>query len=171
LSGLPADYDLKLYNSSGTLLNTSQNVGTTTETIKYNTTSVGTYYAYVYGYGGVFNASACYSLNASISGTAFKLGEDLTNDSDKPTALVLPNLFPNPSSGNVRLEVNFIEPSERVSVFVFDMLGKLVISYDYQNVEGLLSTNLNLSDATNGIYTVAIKSDFGQETRKLIIAK
>jgi hypothetical protein len=171
LSGLPADYDLKLYNSSGTLLSTSQNSGTTSETIKYNTTSVGTYYAYVYGYGGVYNTSACYSLNASISGTAYKLEEDLANDSGKPTTHVVPNLYPNPSSGNVVLELNFLESSEMVSISVFDMLGKLIKTDNYQNVEGLFSTTLNMTEASNGIYTVSIKSDFGQDSRKLIIAR
>ncbi|MEY4926169.1 MAG: hypothetical protein RI894_605, partial [Bacteroidota bacterium] len=50
LAGLPADYDVKLYNSAGTQLAVSQNAGTTAESIIYNNGAVGTYYVYVYGY-------------------------------------------------------------------------------------------------------------------------
>ena len=51
LSNLPADYDLRLYNSAGTLLSTSANGGNAVEQIKYNNAPVGTYYIRVYGWG------------------------------------------------------------------------------------------------------------------------
>lgn len=171
LSGLPADYDLKLYNSSGTLLATSQNSSTTSETVKYNNGAVGTYYAYVYGYGGVYSATSCYTLNASISSTAFKVGEEETNDGGKPMSDASIRLYPNPSTGNVTLNLNFDDNNETVIVRVIDMLGKVVRSYEYNNVEGLFTSNIELSDAANGIYNVTISSDSGTESRKLIIAK
>jgi len=44
LTNLPADYDLKLYNSGGSLLSSSTNTGTTAESVGYSTTYPGTYY-------------------------------------------------------------------------------------------------------------------------------
>ncbi|MBX2978778.1 MAG: fibronectin type III domain-containing protein [Flavobacteriales bacterium] len=69
LFGLPADYDLRLRNSAGTVLQTSQNGGTSSEFISY-TADAGTYYAEVYGYSGANNASICYSLSITVSPVA-----------------------------------------------------------------------------------------------------
>lgn len=66
LSNVPADYDLRLRNSVGDVLQTSQNGGTNTEFISF-TAGAGTYYAEVYGYAGANNATVCYSLSLSAS--------------------------------------------------------------------------------------------------------
>ncbi|HEU4963237.1 MAG TPA: M4 family metallopeptidase [Bacilli bacterium] len=64
LTNLPGDYDLYLYNSAGTELTKSWNGGTTSESISYNATATGTYYAKVVGYNGV-NSSSAYALKAT----------------------------------------------------------------------------------------------------------
>jgi len=61
LSTLPANYDVRLYNSAQTQVAISQNNGTTSETINY-TAAAGTYYVKVYGSGNANNASSCYDL-------------------------------------------------------------------------------------------------------------
>lgn len=55
VTNLPADYDVKMYNSSVTLLYTSQNGGTTSEQIIRNSTTATTLYLKVYGYSSAFN--------------------------------------------------------------------------------------------------------------------
>src|SRR4029077_2357948 len=72
LTNLPFDYDLKLYNPSGTQVGSSANGSTTSETITYNTSTVGTYKAYVFGYGGAYSATKCYSLKAEISASTLR---------------------------------------------------------------------------------------------------
>ncbi|MBL7964181.1 MAG: fibronectin type III domain-containing protein [Flavobacteriales bacterium] len=62
LSGLPADYDLRLLTSGGVQLATSQNGGTSSEFISYPGASAGTYIVHVYGYAGAFHAQHCYAL-------------------------------------------------------------------------------------------------------------
>jgi hypothetical protein len=74
VTDLPADYDVKLYNQYGWLVGISQNWGTTSETIVFNTTSyygVGTYRVYVYGYGGAHNSTKCYNLKVEISSAPY----------------------------------------------------------------------------------------------------
>ncbi|MBS1609598.1 MAG: M4 family metallopeptidase, partial [Bacteroidetes bacterium] len=61
LTNLPADYDVRLYNSNGTQLAASQNAGTTSETITRNATNAATYYLQVYGYNKA-NSTSCYTL-------------------------------------------------------------------------------------------------------------
>jgi N-acetyl-anhydromuramyl-L-alanine amidase AmpD len=52
LTTLPADYDLELYNASGTLLYSSTAASTNPETIIYNGAPAATYFVKVYGYNG-----------------------------------------------------------------------------------------------------------------------
>lgn len=62
LSGLVADYDLRLLSSTGTVLAQSELGGTASEFITYPNAPAGTYHAYVFGYNGAFDANACYAL-------------------------------------------------------------------------------------------------------------
>lgn len=65
LSGLVADYDVRLLNSGGTHLAISQNGGTNAESISYSNAVPGTYVVHVYGYGGAFSSTMCYTLSVS----------------------------------------------------------------------------------------------------------
>lgn len=169
LTNLPLDYDLKLYNSSGTTLATSQNGGTTAEGIKYNNAAVGTYYARVYGYNNAYTASACYTLRASTSSTAFRFGDEEQNDSNKPMSDMQYSLYPNPSSGMVNLDMYFDEAMEKVNVRVFDMMGREVRAYEFNEAVGNVKANIDMNDAANGIYHVVISSPAGKEMKKMII--
>jgi hypothetical protein len=71
LSNLVLDYDLELYNASGTLLYSSTLSGTTAETITYNTAPAATYYVKVYGYNNNTSSTA-YTLRISTQGTAWR---------------------------------------------------------------------------------------------------
>ncbi|TCP65116.1 M4 family metallopeptidase [Baia soyae] len=64
LTNLPEDYDLYLYNSSGTLLTSSEEGGKTSESISYRGSARGTYYVKVVGYNGK-NSSSAYALKAT----------------------------------------------------------------------------------------------------------
>ncbi|HRO40668.1 MAG TPA: M12 family metallo-peptidase [Flavobacteriales bacterium] len=62
MSGLPADYDMELLNSSGVQIAMSQNAGTNSEYISRINQGSGSYVLHVWGYNGANNPVACYSL-------------------------------------------------------------------------------------------------------------
>ncbi|PQL94038.1 C10 family peptidase [Apibacter adventoris] len=62
LQNLPKDYDLILYNSSQAQIGNSTKGGTSNESVILNNLEPGTYYIYVYGYGGWFDITQCYNL-------------------------------------------------------------------------------------------------------------
>lgn len=64
LTTLPKDYDLYLYNSSGTQVARSINGSTTSESITYSA-SAGTYYIKVIGYNSAYSTSSKYTLKAT----------------------------------------------------------------------------------------------------------
>ncbi|MDT8718892.1 M4 family metallopeptidase [Clostridium sp. 19966] len=66
LTNLPKDYDLYLYNSSGTQVAKSINGGTTSESISYTPSASSTYYIKVIGYNGYYSTSVKYSLKATF---------------------------------------------------------------------------------------------------------
>lgn len=69
LTNLADDYDLVMQNSSGTQIGISENGGTTSESITLNSLAAGTYYFYVYGYGGANSPLICYNLNVAVTAT------------------------------------------------------------------------------------------------------
>ncbi len=67
LYSLPADFDLRLYDPSGTLIDTSTNSGTTDEQIVHTASMTGDYRAYVFGYGGAYSEEDDYCLLVTLT--------------------------------------------------------------------------------------------------------
>ena len=169
LSNLPADYDLRLYNSAGTLLYTSANGGSTIEQIKYNNAPVGTYYIRVYGYNGAFNASTCYTLRADISSTAFKInGEDGAILSESENSFF--EVYPNPNKGffNYKIDSQIIGS---YSVFIKDSYGRVVYNEKINKQDQLFEGTINLENFSDGIYFIVLDNGSKIETIKLLINK
>lgn len=175
LTNLPADYDVVLYNSKKRQIAVSQNSGTNSESITYNTKSVGTYYIRVLGYNGAFDASNCYTLTASIGSNKFRTGEgdneqiDLAND--KPAVFNL-SLAPNPTSGQLNIHIFTSESLENANVQVFDLAGRVVYEQAFGTVDGELNSSIDLGHLQNGFYMVAIKNNSQvKQVQKVLIAR
>lgn len=172
LTNLPADYELKLYNSLGTLLYSSTNGSTTSETITYNNAPVGTYYIKVYGYNGAFSSSSCYTLRANIGSALFKLsGEDEIDNIESSTLKSDMLLYPNPTfDGNTNIEIvnDYMGAYE---VAIFDATGKTVIMNNGEKTDQSLKLMMDVSTLSNGVYSVIVRSQEFQYYKKLIITR
>lgn len=167
LSNLPGDFDLKLYNSSGTLLSTSQNGGTTNETITYNTTTVGTYYAYVYGYSGAYSTVQCYNLQVQTSASNFK--EEQSMSSGKLSDETF-NIYPNPTNGYFTLDYN-TAVSGKASIAIIDPAGRICRTADIQLETGHNSIPMDMSSLPAGMYFVKLVTTENMLTTKLLLQK
>ncbi|HNR16548.1 MAG TPA: zinc-dependent metalloprotease family protein [Chitinophagaceae bacterium] len=153
LTTLPANYHLRLLNSSGSTLQTSSNSGTNNETIT-RTVSAGTYYARVYpSSNSQWNATNCYTLRVAL-GTATR-GDDLITA--KPVIV-----FPNPVAKTMNVSIPDIQGM--ADIRVFDIYGKLV----QQRSTGQANTQLDLSSLPSGMYVVKVMND-GKETAMKIV--
>ena len=168
LSNLPLDYDLYLYNSSGTLLAKSENGGTTSETVKYNNGSVATYYVRVKGYNGAYSSSKCYTLNASISSTTFRYDENEESTPKEEPEISDVLIFPNPSStGQFTFEmVNDYEGS--LQMIIFDAAGRILEQTNIEKAEMILRTEINVSDKQKGMYYVRMIGEGIDSVHKLL---
>lgn len=165
LNNLPADYDLYLYNASGTLLASSLSASTTSETVKYNNGTVGTYYIKVIGYNGVFSAVNCYSLIANISSVAYRISAPEFTKTES-----IYTIFPNPAQNE--LNVDFVLSNKKsVEVRLYDITGKLVLSNVFEGNEGLNKNVIDLSALNKGIYILECNDGEKVQTSKLIIEK
>ncbi|MCS7074836.1 MAG: pre-peptidase C-terminal domain-containing protein, partial [Bacteroidia bacterium] len=100
LTNLPLDYDMELYNSSGTLVGSSTNPGTNNEVIILNNAAVGTYYVKIYGYNNAFHSTARYHFLAQRWSTPWssKMDNPFT---ENPSELISLNVYPNPTKNKI----------------------------------------------------------------------
>lgn len=165
LSNLPFDYDLKLYNSSGTQLASSANGGTTAETIKYNTATAGaTYYIYVFGYNGAFSASQCYTLNASTSATNWRMSGEENEITSKPEL----NIYPNPVQNKVAVDF-YAEANQAASVNIYNAMGQKVNQQNIQTLEGSNTVSFDLNNQANGMYIMEVICGDERKVQKFTI--
>jgi hypothetical protein len=75
-------------------------------------------------------------------------------------------LFPNPTTGNVTLQVN---TNEKGKIEIYDMMGKRV--YHENFAEGTKQVQLSLDHLSNGNYTVSIKTKDCVMYNKLILQR
>jgi alkyl hydroperoxide reductase subunit AhpF len=153
------------------LLGTSQNGGTTSESLIYNTTTTAaTYYAYVYGYGGAFSATSCYTLRAEISSTSFAR---LSGESEVDESMVSEgslSVYPNPSNGslNIRLQP---EADLTQTITVYNQLGQEVDSYEVSFTKEQPAVEIRMNDLNDGIYFVRVFDGNAVQTRKVLLRK
>ena len=159
LTNLPADYDVKLYNSAGTQLAVSQNGGTTSETIKYNTSTVAaTYYVQVYGYSGA-NSTTCYTLRASTSGVNFFDGGNTNTIAGmkKDDANTVFSAYPSPAARGQEITLQFSEAASAAKkIVVTDMMGRNVYTQSASAAKGANTIALKMPQLAPGVYFIKL---------------
>jgi hypothetical protein len=166
LSNLPADYDMRLYSSNGTSqIGISQLSGTSNEVIKFNNATKGsTYFVYIYGYNGAFNANACYSLNISTSATAFR-------ESAPESFVPKPDLdiYPNPAN-DVMMVRYFAESNQHSLIRVYNGLGQIVFATQEQSIQdGENTVKIPVQNLANGLYMVEMLLDGERKAAKVYV--
>ncbi len=110
-------------------------------------------------------------FNSSRSNRAQAVG-----DLDVPESLVELNdnlnhfkAYPNPTNGVLNVELNFLE-AEDAAIQLIDLAGKTLFQRNI-NGYGLMLESLNLSDLSNGIYMLNVKTSSGISSTRVVIQK
>ncbi len=165
LTNLPADFDLKLYNPAGTSVATSQKTGTNSESIVYNTPTVGIYKAYVYGYNGA-NSASCYSLSIAITSSTVRNDGSSNETSDSDVSLF--NVRPNPVTNIATIDLN-LEKEQQATINILDISGRTILSNQLEVTKSNNTIPMDLSALGNGLYIIQVLTDEGNQSKKIIV--
>ncbi|MFI5135238.1 MAG: T9SS type A sorting domain-containing protein [Chitinophagales bacterium] len=144
LTNLPANYNIALLNPSGTKVASSNNSGTTAETIKWNNGVIGTYKVKVNGVSGSFSSTSCYDLRVDLNSVPWRSTERVGDQNSI-------SLFPNPAQTNITVVFNNPQPS-LVRFNIYNMTGQIVKTVTEQLSDGAISYELDLSSINSGFY-------------------
>ncbi|MEO6252320.1 MAG: reprolysin-like metallopeptidase [Ferruginibacter sp.] len=163
LTTLPADYQLALLSSTGTVLQSSVNNGTADETIN-RTVTAGTFYARVYPKNnGAFNAGICYTLSVQ-TGTAGR-GNEMIQFSGNQFSV-----FPNPVGYIVNLGFNAKLAGNAV-ISIINQTGAVVLNKTLSVNEGDNIRKLDVGSLANGMYFIKIQNGADVQMAKIAIKK
>lgn len=170
LTNLPANYDMQLWRASAQLA-TSANTGTTSEQIIYNSNTVSSNYKVrITGASGAFNSSACYTLTAQISSTAFMPSDGMeetgTYVEDMHSAGLVA-VFPNPA----RERVNVLIPAGTTgaSVDLMDATGRVAMSFSAQALNAEQRIAMDVRDLSSGIWFVRVVQGGTPTVQRVVI--
>lgn len=180
LTGLPADFDIYLYDPLGRLVGSSTNSGTTNESISLETVKKKTRYTiYVVGKNGAFHAKDCYSLKLNYIKEGKEEDDDddlnsnanIASDPDKGSQLLpLFSIYPNPVQD--RLMINWpAETAGTAELRIIDLNGRQVKAQRMAVQNGPNLLQMQVSGLTPGIYLLQVQQGKQVVTRKLTIAK
>ncbi len=164
LSTLPADYQLALLSSGGTVLQSSKTNGFTNERI-IRTLNVGSYYVKVYPKNsGAYDATRCYTLTVSGSASRMADADMVEYVGDRL------NVAPNPAREAVKLAFNS-EVRGTATVSVINQTGSVVLKQSLAVNAGANTKTLDVSNLANGVYVLRLQSGTLTQMAKLVIAK
>lgn len=151
LTNLPKNYNIYVYNSSYTLLDSSTKSSVANETI-YRKFGKGTQYVKVVSAAPyIYNASLCYTLNIAPDGVVSKGSGDKTAVAVKPGI----QLYPNPAHTSINIATDKV-PANAV-IKISDVYGRNMMQLKAASV----NTKLDISKLKAGTYLVTIVSKEG----------
>lgn len=176
LSNIPTgkDYDLILLRKNNNKIlqvAKSENDGNLPEVIIYNSTNVGTYYAYVFPYSGSFDPANCYNLLAQISSSSFAVTPSNDSYSQNKSEEFEMLVVPNPASEIVRVFLPFEDNNRNGVLTVTDLSGRILYMNPIIAESEIQLKELNVSHFTPGMYLVHFTTETKRTTSKLMITK
>ena len=170
LSNIPAEYQMRLFDSSGTLIAEATSSSTIAKTIKWNNGKVGSFHIQIFTKNSVFNAKNCYELKVETSANAFKYNTRETVDYQAFSDDFDVNIAPNPVQEYAKISVS-ADKNRTLDFTMFDLTGK-ILKTDKFNVEAdNNSFFLATDDVQNGIYFLRFQYEDKVITKKIIVQK
>ncbi len=179
LTNLPADYDVKLYDSKLRLVRSSENMGTANESISFTAAKTDSFLVVVYGYNGAFDANNCYTFSINTSVTPInkieKLSENFQNFQDysgnrNENGLDTEGaikVFPNPATEGVAIQIA-PESESNATIILTNLSGQTVMTETRWMSKSANIVKLDVSMIPNGLYFITVRQGNQLWTKKLM---
>lgn len=166
LTNMPADYDMKIYNSNGVQVFSSQNGRLQGEVVVSNNSSIpATYTIRVLGYNGKFDPTNCYRLFVETSNSDFKVETSSSiDDASKPQIVY----YPNPAYSQLTTEI-YSQGNKDVQCTIYNSMGRPVFSKLITTTNGLNTLNVNVDGYANGIYMMELIDSEERKVEKFTV--
>ncbi len=173
LSNITADYEVKLYNTSGALLATGKTLTNSSKQLKWATSSTGNFSIQVFTNNGVSNTQSCYSLKVELSSTAFKSAgnREIVMDENLDIAQEV-DVFvsPNPILDYGRIKA-YAKQGGSFEMFIMDMSGHFIRREEILLFEGENYLDLDAINLESGLYIVQLSNGVQRFNAKFMVAK
>jgi hypothetical protein len=166
LTSLPANYNIYLYKSDGTVIGSSLNPDLQDESIIYNNNKIGTYYIRVYGSGGVYDLADCYTLHVATSSTQYAKSAQVDMQPVNKTSGL--TLYPNPARNVLNIDYNS-NAAGKVTMTLVSITGQVILEQELPAGEGQNHHTLNLDGITNGLYMIKLTREGESTLSKFMI--
>ena len=179
LSNLPTDYDLKVYDSKLRLIRSSENMGTTNESITFTATKKDSFLIIIYGYNGAFDASNCYTFSVnttftsenfvekttmSVDGLQTYSGNRFENGLNTEGGI---KVFPNPATEGVAIQIA-PESESNALITLTNLSGQTVMTETRWVSKSDNIIKLDVSMMPCGLYFVTVRQGEQIWTKKLM---
>ena len=77
-------------------------------------------------------------------------------------------IYPNPTNESIFIKLN-LKSSQNIQIDILDVMGKIIYSNKFKNINSEFSHTINTKDFAKGTYFVKINTDNGLELKKVII--
>ena len=181
---LPADYDLELYNTSGTLIEGSYNMNQTAELITYDISGISagsSIYIRVFGKNGATSPDNGYCLITKLKKKKFNfniIGLEAPGDNGFESDEIelmgrLDNftdaeIYPNPLSSSQKLTMDYYSLFDNnAEIQLMDMNGRLIKKYGVELNEGNNQLNIDVNGLNSGVYILRLLSNDQEQSFRL----
>jgi len=167
------DYDLYVYNSSGSLVAKSENGTGATEniTITNSGTSQALAYVRVKGYNGSYSTTATYRLEITIPASFTELVENNPSEQVIDKKFELLGNYPNPFNPSTTISFYVSEPSF-ITIDLYNSIGEKVGEIFRGEVKsGVNSVMFNAKDLASGAYFYRISLGNEAKYGKMLLTK
>jgi Secretion system C-terminal sorting domain/Fibronectin type III domain len=175
LTNLPANYNLTLYNSNGSVLKSSALGGNANKSVTYNAKKAASYRVSVIGAtASDFNSAQCYTLNVTISNSTFTASVDEVSTDYVSNNISLVKggikLYPVPASTAITISFDAYAKSN-ADIIIINQLGQQVLVKKVIVNNGTNFNTIDVSVLKSGVYTLKINNGKEIQTKKMIISK
>lgn len=162
LTGLPKNYNLRLFNVNHQLIGSSLHTGINNDTIVYNNGTGGYYYIQVFGKNNTYDSGNCYTLKLESGTAPFRLPEAETASAEQEPMMV----YPNPASNTITI-ANLIVPV--LSVRLLDVSARVIREWNPSGETQQLV--FNISDVEAGYYFLQVVNADGCRLGKVTVVR
>ena len=95
---------------------------------------------------------------------------DVVSTKDEVLAENALNVYPNPTSDKLYVDMNLSKVSKEVKVNVYGIDGRLVLTQNFENIR-TETLKINTHLLNSGVYTAKVITDEGSTTKKVLVSK